>query len=145
MSRSFRHERTLPFAPEQIFSLVADIERYPEFLEGWKRARVLGREGKTLHVEQDMSIAGIPLPMRTSATLNPPHGLVIESTTEARIGLRITWSFRPVPRGCEVRLEIELLSAPLPLSMLLPLAFEKLGPRVVKAFERRARDVLPGI
>jgi coenzyme Q-binding protein COQ10 len=31
----------LPFSCQQLFELVADIERYPEFLPYWHTARVL--------------------------------------------------------------------------------------------------------
>ncbi|HHO68225.1 MAG TPA: hypothetical protein ENK12_04245, partial [Gammaproteobacteria bacterium] len=43
---------TLSFDCRQLFELVADIERYPDFLPGWRSARVLAREGGRLHVEQ---------------------------------------------------------------------------------------------
>jgi len=38
-----RKERVLPYTPEQLFSLVADIERYPEFLPWCVGARIKKR------------------------------------------------------------------------------------------------------
>jgi coenzyme Q-binding protein COQ10 len=146
MSHTFCCERTLPFSAEQIFDLVADIERYPEFLDGWKRARIVRREvsgeATVLHVEQDMSVAGVPLSMRTRATLHRPHSLTIETEPCALVGLRIAWSFAPSGGGCRVRFEAGFTHVPLPLSLVLSLAFETLGPRIVSDFERRARSVL---
>ena len=39
--------RILPYAPEQIFALVADVERYPEFLPWCVACRVTARPSPT--------------------------------------------------------------------------------------------------
>ena len=41
-------ERHSPFTPDQLFDLVADIERYPEFLPWCVAARVRRRDGNTV-------------------------------------------------------------------------------------------------
>src|SRR5271156_5538748 len=38
-------QRVLPYTPEQLFDLVADIERYPEFLPWCLGARIRDRQG----------------------------------------------------------------------------------------------------
>ena len=43
----------LPFRPEQLFDLVADIGRYPEFLPWCKGARILKREGDIVTADLD--------------------------------------------------------------------------------------------
>src|SRR5690625_6737870 len=40
--------RRLPYRPEQLYDLVADVERYPEFLPWCLGARIKRREGNTL-------------------------------------------------------------------------------------------------
>ena len=45
--------RRLPYRPEQMFALVADIERYPEFLPWCVGARIRRREGDTVHADLD--------------------------------------------------------------------------------------------
>lgn len=42
-------ERCLPYSPEQLFDLVADVERYPEFLRWWISARVWRRRVDTYY------------------------------------------------------------------------------------------------
>ncbi|WP_374450144.1 type II toxin-antitoxin system RatA family toxin, partial [Stella sp.] len=39
-------QRLLPYSPEQLFDLVADIERYPEFLPWCVAARIRERTGE---------------------------------------------------------------------------------------------------
>ena len=38
--------RVLPYTPEQMFDLVADMERYPEFLPWCRAARIIKRAGR---------------------------------------------------------------------------------------------------
>ena len=38
-------KRLLPYIPEQIFDLVADVEKYPEFLPLWRNVSVLHPPG----------------------------------------------------------------------------------------------------
>ena len=44
-------QRFLPYAPEKLYDLVADIERYPEFLPWCVGARVLRREDRVIYAE----------------------------------------------------------------------------------------------
>jgi len=41
-------KRVLPYTPEQLFDLVAQIERYPEFLPWCAAARIRSREGNAV-------------------------------------------------------------------------------------------------
>ena len=41
-------KRVLPYTPEQLFDLVADIERYPEFLPWCVGARIRKRDGNVV-------------------------------------------------------------------------------------------------
>ena len=49
----------LPHAAEQVFDLVADIERYPEFLEGCVGAEIHERGEETVTATLRLSRAGI--------------------------------------------------------------------------------------
>jgi coenzyme Q-binding protein COQ10 len=44
-------KRFLPYSAEQLFDLVADIERYPEFLPWCVGARILRRDGDVLKAD----------------------------------------------------------------------------------------------
>ena len=43
--------RTLPYTPEQMFDLVAGVERYPEFLPWCIASRITKREGNVFHAD----------------------------------------------------------------------------------------------
>jgi coenzyme Q-binding protein COQ10 len=46
-----REHRTLPYKREDIFALVLDIERYPEFLPWCRAVRVYGRQENACHAD----------------------------------------------------------------------------------------------
>ena len=58
----------LPYAAEQVFDLVADIERYPEFLPGCVDASILERQENTVTARLTLSRAGISQSFTTCNT-----------------------------------------------------------------------------
>ena len=44
-------KRLLPYRPEQLFDLVAGVDRYPEFLPWCKAARITRREGDVFYAD----------------------------------------------------------------------------------------------
>ena len=145
MSQLFTCNRELPYSPEQMFDLVADIERYPEFLDGWKRARIIRSEGDVALVDQEMSLAGMTLPLTTRAEFRRPHALSIASEAGPIAGLDIRWAFAPeTSGGCRVDFAISYANTSAALSFILSIAFRKMGPDIVSAFERRARKLYGG-
>ncbi len=49
---SFTVQEVLRHPRAEVFDLVADIERYPEFVPGWKEARALWEDKDHRSVEQ---------------------------------------------------------------------------------------------
>ena len=47
----YTYTATLPYPAEALFDLVADVERYPEFLPFWVAVRIRRRQGKVLWVD----------------------------------------------------------------------------------------------
>ena len=41
-------KRTLPYTPEQLFDMVADVDKYPEFLPWCIASRIMQRDGTIL-------------------------------------------------------------------------------------------------
>lgn len=84
----------LPHAAAEVFELVADIERYPQFLKGCVAARVLERRDTTVMAQLDLSRAGISHSFVTRNTLTPPERIeldLVEGPFERFAG---HWEFR---------------------------------------------------
>ena len=89
----------LPHSAEQIFDLVADIERYPEFLEGCVGAHILERTEHSVTATLRLSKGGISHGFTTQNTLKRPECMelkLIEGPFEAFSG---HWVFRPLGEG----------------------------------------------
>ncbi len=131
----------LPFSCEQVFDLVADIERYPEFLQGWISARIRRREANTVYVDQVVGFGPVRLAFVSQAVFDRPRRIDITSTdpTFRRYGL--SWTIAPLPAGCRISVvaELELRSGFLQhaLAHFLPDAVDD----IVAAFEARARSL----
>ena len=64
-------ELDLPYTPQQVFDLVADIESYPKFLRHVASARIVRRDGNHLWVDQVVQFAMLRPKFRTEAELVP--------------------------------------------------------------------------
>jgi len=70
----------LPFAPAQIFDLVADIERYPDFLPWWISVSIIKRELDICDVEQVLGRGPVRIQFASRAVLTRPERIDITSS-----------------------------------------------------------------
>jgi coenzyme Q-binding protein COQ10 len=102
-------EHQLPWDMQQMFDLVADIERYHEFLPGWSAARITQREGDILTVMQAIELGPLRLEFESRAELQRPERLRVSSSGGPFRQFLLDWRFRPAPRaGCIVALEVSM-------------------------------------
>ena len=139
--RNYREERELAYTSEQMFDLVADVERYPEFLPGWLMVRVERREGDTLHVEQRVGLGALNLSFSSRANLLRPQNLDIVGTNGAFRTLVIQWRFTPIPGGCFTRFRVGFEMRSALLEKIASKLFNLMARSVVGNFERRARQL----
>ena len=78
----FKHteRRYLPYTPRQMFDLVADVEKYPEFVDWFVSARIRRRDGNVEYVDQVVRHAGLRVAFATRAVLDSPHHITVTST-----------------------------------------------------------------
>ncbi len=60
-----------------VYDVVAGIERYPEFVPGFKAVRIEGHRNGALIVRQILGLKGLRETFRTFATFDPPHRIHI--------------------------------------------------------------------
>ena len=107
--RRQRESHWLPWTPEQMFDLAADIERYPEFLPHWPRATIRSRERDVLHVQQEVDLGLRRFQFESRAVLRRPSHLHIDSTSGPFRRLSIDWHFTPGREGgCLTALAVEI-------------------------------------
>ena len=131
--------RVLPLSREQLFDLVADIERYPEFLPGWIAARILRREGNVCDVEQVLGVGPMRVAFTSRAVMMRPERIDISS--EDAHFRHYSQTVQVVPQsagGCSLQLRAQLQLSSRMLdqiaSRMLPASLED----SIRAFEERA-------
>ena len=139
---TYTEKRLLPCTREQAFALVADVERYHEFVPAWLAARVVEREADELTVEQVVGLGAFPLEFVSHTSLQPPDRIHVIARDGPFRHLDIDWKFEPSsPSGCLTCLTVEFeLSSPL-LESFLTTLFRISLRRVLSAFEKRARQI----
>jgi len=135
--------KVVPFAPRQIFDLVADVPRYPEFLPWCTAARVRRREGPNSQIDE-LAIGFGPFHekfvSRVLMTPDDPQGMRIETVgIEGPFkALASHWLFRPDPKGAEIVFSLEFEFRSLLLQQTMRMLFAEAVKRMVAAFETRA-------
>lgn len=131
------------FAPRQLFDLVADVPRYPEFLPWCTAARVRSRESATVEIDE-VAIGFGPFHekfvSRVVLTPDDPAGPHIE-TTGVEGPFRILssrWSFQPHPEGTLIDFSLEFEFRSRLLQHTVRVLFAEAVRRMVAAFEARA-------
>ena len=135
--------KVVPFAPQQLFDLVADVPRYPEFLPWCTAARVRQRESPTVEIDE-LAIGFGPIHEKfvSRVVLMPddPAGPRIETTGiegPFRV-LASRWVFRPHAGGTAIDFSLEFEFRSLLLQHTVRVLFAEAVRRMVAAFEARA-------
>ncbi|WJW75975.1 type II toxin-antitoxin system RatA family toxin [Thiohalobacter sp. IOR34] len=134
-----RERRLLPYAPDALFALIADIESYPRFVPGYLDARITRRQGDTLYVTQTLGMGPARLQLDTIARLDPPHAIHIRSPQGAPVRVAIDWRLDPVGEGCRLEFTAEGQARNPLLDGLLQRWFQWSNRRLLAAFEQEAR------
>lgn len=140
--REFTLRRVAPYDCRDLYELVADIERYPDFVPGYIAATIRHREAGRLSVTQTVGIMGWHVSFDSTAVLDPPRTVAIEARPRGFRTLQIVWEFRAVAsRETEIvmRMTYELQGAV--MGRIFGRWAERLGEVQVRAFLDRARMI----
>lgn len=134
-------QRVLGYRPEQLFDLVADVERYPEFLPWCIGARIRERGKSLLIADLVIGFKVIRERFTSRVALDRPH-LAIEVTYADGPFKHLSnrWRFEPRPNGgCLIDFYVEFEFRSVVLQKLIGVLFHEAVKRMVAAFETRAR------
>ena len=133
--------RVLSYTPEQMYALVADIERYPEFLPWCVAARL--RERRADFVSADLVIGFKMFRERfTSNVKLDPSGRIDVTYAEGPFRyLNNSWMFERVPGGCRIDFFVDFEFKSRVLQKVIEVLFSEAVKRMVAAFEGRARQL----
>jgi coenzyme Q-binding protein COQ10 len=141
----FSSKRRVSHSAPQMFDLVADVERYPEFVPLCKSLRIRQRTPKadgTEIVVCEMTVAFklVQQAFTTRVTLDRPNlKIYVEYLQGPFSNLENRWSFEAKPdNGCDVGFFLSYEFKSRMLAMLMGTMFDTAFQRFAAAFEKRA-------
>ena len=134
-------KRILPHSPEQMFDLVADVERYPEFLPWCLASRIRRRDGAVITADLVIGFRMVRERFASRVTLAWPRRIDVEYTEGPLKYLSNHWIFEPHPDGCLIDFYVDFEFRSRVLQRLIGVLFNEAVRRMVGAFEARADDL----
>jgi coenzyme Q-binding protein COQ10 len=145
---SFRNKRRVAHSAENMFDLVADVERYPEFVPLCRELKIRRRESKgegteVLVADMTVSYKLVRESFRSRVTLDRPKLQILVEYLEGPFShLENRWTFVPTgPESCEVEFFIDYEFRSRMLGMLMGAMFDTAFRRFAAAFEQRADEI----
>ena len=133
-------KRFLPYSPEQIFDLVVDIERYPEFLPWCVGARIRSRAENEVVADLMIGIKIIRERYTSRVKYERPGRIDVSYERDGPFKhLTNRWILTAVEGGCEVDFFLDFEFKSRTLQRLIGLLFQEAVHRMVGAFEIRAK------
>lgn len=142
-------KRIMPYSAQEMYALIADVERYPEFLPWCAAARIRGRRplpdgaGEIMDADLVISFKVYRERFGSRVTLRPEENTIdVEYLDGPFKYLNNHWKFEP--RGetrCEVDFFVDFEFRSGILQRLIGVVFNEAMQRIVRAFERRAHDL----
>ncbi|MCH2395453.1 type II toxin-antitoxin system RatA family toxin [Oceanibaculum sp.] len=136
-------QRVLPYAPQKLFDLVADVERYPEFLPWCLGARIRKREPALLIADLIIGFKMVRERFTSRVALDQPGMRIDVTYTEGPFKyLNNHWIFLPAEgegaEACLIDFYVDFEFRSVLLQKMMSVLFNEAVRRMVGAFETRA-------
>ncbi len=133
-------QRELPYTPEQLFDLVAGVERYPEFLPWCRAARIVRREDNLIVADLVIGFKIFRERFTSEVTLRPPDRIDVKYLEGPFRHLDNHWVFYPSGEGhCIIDFYVDFEFHSRLMQRAITVLFNEAVRRMVGAFEARAR------
>ncbi len=133
------------YSPEEMFALVTDVAKYPEFLPWCDHASVLAHEPDGMKAEIGIAFSGIRQTFITRNTHVPGREVRMKLVDGPFSNLDGCWKFQPLgtgeQRACKVSLELHYTFKSTALAALVGPVFDRIAGNLVDAFVKRAEQI----
>lgn len=130
------------FSAEQMFTLVNDVERYPEFLPGCSGSKLIESSQTAMVASVDVSKAGIKKTFTTSNLMIPDRLIKLQLVDGPFKSLSGSWHFIPLDDfACKIEFQLEFEFSNKLIEMAFGKIFNELTSNMVKSFTQRAKQI----
>ena len=135
----------VPFSAQTMFDLVADVERYKEFLPWCSNSRLVSQQDDELCGWIEVSRMGITQSFSTCNKIAPPEHMDIALKEGPFRRLHGKWQFVPLDdAACKVMLRMEFEFSGKLIDAAFGKVFHQVANSLVESFVKRAREVYGG-
>jgi coenzyme Q-binding protein COQ10 len=135
-------KRHLPYSQKQLFDLVAEVDRYPEFLPWCTACRIASRDGDSFYADLVVRFKVFSERFKSKVTLHEYDQIDVEYIDGPFRYLNNHWRFIPQDDGsCVIDFYVDFEFRSRMLQTLIGLLFNEAVSRMVGAFETRAKEL----
>jgi len=134
-------QRVLAYTPEQLFALVADIERYPEFLPWCLAARIKERRADLIVADLIIGFRIFRERFTSRVALDGPRRIDVTYAEGPFRRLSNHWVFEQAPGGCRIDFYVDFEFKSRVMQKVIEVLFSEAVRRMVGAFEKRAQHL----
>lgn len=131
----------LPYAPDQLYDLVVDVEKYPEFLPWCVASRILSKSEIGIVADVAVGYKFFRETFRSRVHLTPKTRIEIEYIKGPFQSLNNHWVFKEARGGTDVSFFIDFNFRSGLLKNAIQIVFEKAFTQMLSAFENRAHQM----
>ncbi|MEO0461891.1 MAG: type II toxin-antitoxin system RatA family toxin [Pseudomonadota bacterium] len=139
---SVREVRQLPYTPEQMFDLVADVGNYRKFLPWVIATRVRSDSETEMTADMVVGFKSIRESFTSRVTKQRPHEISVHYIDGPLSDLENTWLFRPYGQeSCEIEFYVDFTFKNRMFERIAGQYFDRAFRMMVAAFEKRAAEL----
>nr|WP_081696311.1 type II toxin-antitoxin system RatA family toxin [Thiomicrorhabdus sp. Kp2] len=132
----------LPYSAQQVYTLVNDVESYPEFLPWCGGSEVSNRSDYEMEASVTIAKAGIKQTFKTRNHLVPGERIEMHLLDGPFKSLRGEWEFKVLDvDACKIIFEVEFEVSNGLLNMAIGPIFEHIASTMVDSFCERAKQI----
>jgi len=147
----YKDNKTLNYTSVQLFDLVANIEKYPEFIPWIDKAKILRVRGNIVNAELFINYKKLNSRFTSKVILERPDnenevGSIRVSLIEGPFKhLLNEWKFTPCKDGTEVMFIVEFAFRSRILHKAMEPIFNRAAHKITNIFEKRAKEIYKDI
>lgn len=131
----------VPYTANEMFSLVADVESYPQFLPWCERAWIVSRNGAVTRAGMAVRKGRVHYSFLTDSIATPPQRLEVHLAEGPFRRLEGDWTFATNALGCRVSLVLDFEFESRLVGAALAPVFKLMTSTLVNSFHERAVTV----
>lgn len=132
----------VPYSCSQMFKLVADVQKYPEFMPWCGGSAVHRADESGMDASVTIRLAGIRQTFTTRNKHDYPHNITIELIDGPFSALTGNWEFQELgPDACKVLYTMQYEFSSRALEAVVGPVFNRIASSFIDSFTKRAQNV----